>query len=111
MESFVNTYPYHKKERDSGWFAMDNKGRDWYETQKLFLPHTLKVVTKTLTDVRIACKDFDVSKIAPTQGECVYEVLVENCPEEFLNDEYYDMNAWIFRGDKIVRAIKWNPYG
>lgn len=77
-------------------FFRDEDGRDWYESQKLFSPDTLKISYNSNNVIKQY--DYDVSSIIP-YGVSVAEV------EGFIPEPDTDITdgTWIFDGKNIVK--------
>lgn len=76
-------------------FLKDEEGNDWYESQKLFDEHTLKIVFDSAGVV--VSFNLDVSKLWPINNS-VTEVAVSAVPENL------DLNGgWVFDGSNIVQ--------
>ena len=54
-------------------FTRSENGEDWYETQKRFKEHTLKIVFSS-SDYRVLAYDNDPSKLFPPDGAGVAEI-------------------------------------
>lgn len=53
----------------SAWYIQDEQGRDWYDLQKTFAPHTVKVVLDEKNTVVSISKD--ASALFPLNGSVV----------------------------------------
>lgn len=78
-------------------FLSDERGADWYESQRLFKDDTLKVVFNA--SGVIVSMSYDVSALWPV-GNSVAEVLAAAVPEGVNID-----GGWVFNGKKIVPRI------
>lgn len=71
-------------------YLQDDDGNDWYESQKLFEPDTLKIATDD--NGNIVSIERDVSMLNPI-GFNVTEIAQENVPADLQNDGTWMINA------------------
>jgi hypothetical protein len=82
-------------------FFMDEKGNDWYVSQKNFADETLKILYTS--DKVIRSVNTDVSAITPYEGCSVSEVNMENLPD--IDIEKLSMGGWMYDGDEIITRV------
>ncbi|PKC47794.1 tail fiber assembly protein [Pantoea ananatis BRT98] len=82
------------------WFLFDEDGNEWYESQKLFSPDTIKIAYREKGIVAAIANNFtDVSSLFP-DGLSVTEI--ENTEQNRLAD---NTGGWVFDGKGIVERI------
>ncbi|MDJ0034776.1 tail fiber assembly protein [Pantoea allii] len=82
------------------WFLFDEDGNEWYESQKLFSPDTIKIAYREKGIIAAIANNFtDVSSLFP-DGLSVTEV--ENTEQNRLAD---NTGSWVFNGQEIVKRV------